>query len=112
MVMRPKSMATVVVTLWSTPSVSSTDCPASLSSSSVRSGRISLTAPTRVVLPAPNPPATRIFKASLGPSWTDENSMSESLEVIEHLLEQSLVGACRGRALPPDLQQSLMDQVP
>ena len=29
MVIRPKSIATVVVTFWSTPSVSSTDCPAS-----------------------------------------------------------------------------------
>ena len=63
MVMRPKSMATVVVIFWSTPSVSSTDWPASLSSSSVRSGRISLTAPTRVVLPTPKPPATSIFSA-------------------------------------------------
>src|SRR3954447_15708124 len=41
-----------------------------------------------------------------------ENSTSESLEVIEHLLEQSLVGACRDRALPPNLQQTLMNQVP
>ncbi len=61
--MRPKSMATVVVTFWSTPSVSSTSWPASLRSSSVRSGRISLTAPTNVVLPTPKPPATSIFSA-------------------------------------------------
>lgn len=30
------------------------------------SGSISLTAPTKVVLPAPNPPATRIFKVAGG----------------------------------------------
>ena len=54
-VMRPKSMATVVVVLASTPAVSSTGRPASVSGSSVRSGRISLTAPTSVVLPTPNP---------------------------------------------------------
>ena len=63
MVMRPKSMATVVVVFWSTPPVSSTVLPAWLSCSSVRSGRISLTAPTRVVLPTPKPPATSIFSA-------------------------------------------------
>ena len=62
--MRPKSMATVVVFLPSTPLVSSTGRPASVSSSSVRSGLISLTAPTRVVLPTPKPPATRILSVT------------------------------------------------
>jgi hypothetical protein len=41
---------------------------ASVSASSVRSGRISLTAPTSVVFPTPKPPATRIFSATRGPS--------------------------------------------
>lgn len=63
-VIRPKSMATVVVCLASTPPVSSTGRPASLSVSSVLSGLISLTAATRVVLPTPNPPATRIFRVT------------------------------------------------
>ncbi|EFE85291.1 predicted protein, partial [Streptomyces albidoflavus] len=36
--------------------------PGPLGSASVRSGRISLTAPTRVVLPAPKPPATTTFR--------------------------------------------------
>lgn len=63
-VMRPKSMATVVVCLPSTPLVSSTGRPASVSSSSVRSGLISLTVPTRVVLPTPKPPATRILSVT------------------------------------------------
>src|SRR4051812_44681454 len=63
MPMRPKSIATVVVVLASTPSIGSESTPASVSISSVDSGRISLTAPTRVVLPTPNPPATRILMA-------------------------------------------------
>jgi hypothetical protein len=61
---RPKSMATVVVVLRSTPVVSSTPMLRSLSISSVYSGRISLIAPTSVVLPAPNPPAIRILAAA------------------------------------------------
>src|SRR6202161_4133321 len=60
-VIRPKSMATVVVVLPATPLMSSTPTLRSLSVSSVRSGRISLTALTRVVLPTPNPPAMRIL---------------------------------------------------
>jgi hypothetical protein len=71
MVMRPKSIATVVVALASTPVVRSTSALGSLRISSVRSGRISLTEFTSVVLPAPNPPATRILmvtgKAADGP---------------------------------------------
>ena len=40
----------------------------SLSGSSVRSGLISLTAPTRVVLPTPKPPAMRILAVDGAPS--------------------------------------------
>lgn len=61
MVMRPKSRATVVVVLPSTPRRSSTPAESSVISSSVRSGVISLSAATIVVLPTPNPPAMRIF---------------------------------------------------
>lgn len=61
MVIRPKSMATVVVALCSTPSSRSVAALTSVSSSSVFSGSISLTAPTKVVLPTPKPPATRIL---------------------------------------------------
>ena len=62
MVMRPKSSATVVVFFRSTPArLSSPVCLPTLSASSVDSGRISLTEPTRVVLPTPKPPATRIL---------------------------------------------------
>ena len=61
MVIRPKSRATVVVLLRSTPSSRSTAAPGSLSGSSVRNGRISVRDPTRVVLPTPKPPAIRIL---------------------------------------------------
>src|SRR5262245_57505082 len=87
MVMRPKSSATVVVILSSTPTRSSTVTPMSVSRSSVSSGTISLTAPTRVVLPAPKPPATRIFRArGTAPAW------SEPAEPIDHRLQGRVVG--------------------
>src|SRR3954466_11087855 len=59
--MRPKSMATVVVALVGTASRSSTPSDSLVTSASVRSGLISDTEPTRVVLPTPKPPATTIF---------------------------------------------------
>ena len=58
---RPKSSATVVEDLRSTPVRSSTPAPIALSTSSVRSGVISLIVSTMVVLPTPKPPAMRIF---------------------------------------------------
>src|SRR5260370_19771405 len=61
MLMRPKSIATVVVVLRSTPVSRSMPLLASVSSASVCSGRISVTAQTMVVWPAPKPPAIRIL---------------------------------------------------
>src|SRR5215217_3592701 len=58
-VMRPKSMATVVVVLSGTKAVSSIPTDSEVMCCSVVRGGISDTAPTKVVLPAPNPPATR-----------------------------------------------------
>src|SRR5438270_5886875 len=46
----------------------STPAEASVIISSVRSGMISETAPTNVVLPAPNPPAMTIFVEAVAPS--------------------------------------------
>src|SRR4051812_4902073 len=60
-VIRPKSMATVVVSLPGTLDASSMPCPAEVITASVVSGSISETAPTIVVLPTPKPPATTIF---------------------------------------------------
>ena len=56
-VMRPKSMATVVVVLPRMWRVSSMPVDALVMAASVRSGSISEIAPTKVVLPTPNPPA-------------------------------------------------------
>ena len=60
-VRRPKSIATVVEVFFGSPARSSTPMLASVIVSSVRSGRISETLPTNVVLPAPKCPATSSF---------------------------------------------------
>src|SRR6185369_3102544 len=54
--------------------------------SSVCSGRISLHEPTSVVLPTPNPPATRILRARGG------RLCSEGAKTIDHRLKGVLVG--------------------
>src|SRR6478609_2844633 len=59
--MRPKSMATVVVPFCGVAARLSTPSLALVTSASVRSGTISETAPTSVVLPTPNPPAITIL---------------------------------------------------
>ena len=58
-VMRPKSIATVVVVLFGTAAASSIPTDSEVISCSVLSGGISDSDPTNVVLPTPNPPATR-----------------------------------------------------
>ena len=60
-VTRPKSMATVVVVLSGTCDRSSTLAAGRVIAASVVSGVISETAPTKVVLPTPKPPATTIL---------------------------------------------------
>jgi hypothetical protein len=60
-VIRPKSIATVVVDLAGTCDKSSISVLAIVITASVVSGVISDTEPTNVVLPTPNPPATTIF---------------------------------------------------
>src|SRR6478609_8749715 len=89
MVIRPKSIATVLVVLRSTPPRSSTSVPAAVNCSSVRRGLISLTAPTRVVLPTPKPPATRIFRA--------RSVLSEGAKPMDDLLEDVFVREEGGR---------------
>ncbi len=63
--MRPKSMATVVVVLSPVCVRSSMPAEADVITASVRSGLISETAPTNVVLPTPKPPATTLVAARL-----------------------------------------------
>src|SRR5215467_11768863 len=91
MVIRPKSSATVVVLLRSTPLSTSTCVPGSVSGSSVRSGRISVTDPTSVVLPAPNPPAIRILMVT-GACPGSRPYGSEPPKAIGHLSQNSRVG--------------------
>src|SRR5580692_7945844 len=99
-VIRPKSRATVVVVLRPTPLRSSRPMLAVVRASSVCSGRTSLIAPTSVVLPAPNPPATRILCAvkagtvAAGPPW-----VSERAEAIQYLLEHVVAGFLVSRPL-------------
>src|SRR6202167_5851565 len=101
-------MATVVVVLPPTPLRSSTPTLTWVKSSSIRSGRISLIAPTIVVLPTPNPPAMRILN---GVKTLLSGVSSEGSEPIEHLLEQvgAHLRACRPRRQHGD--HALLDQV-
>ena len=84
---RPKSIATVVVVLPGTCRVSSTPTPAEVMIASVVSGVISDTDPTSVVLPTPNPPAMTIFadvtRPALGRCVTSEPAKS-----TQHPLQQ------------------------
>jgi hypothetical protein len=72
----------VVVNLSRTALSSSTSRPASVMISSVLSGLISLTEPTMVVLPTPNPPTTTIFSPWLAVfrSGARPSTCSKSLE--------------------------------
>src|ERR1017187_7744080 len=110
--MRPKSMATVVVRLRSTPATVSMSVPGALRSSSVRRGRISVSEPTSVVLPAPNPPAIKILTATgaqLSPSPSAPGA-SQSSQAIGHLPEKPDVGR-PFRAGPSDSDHPLLPKV-
>src|SRR3954447_24065552 len=87
MVMRPKSIATVVVVLPGTSLVSSTSTPAEVMIASVVSGVISETDPTSVVLPTPNPPAMTIFAEVTRPA-AGRRDMSEPAKSTQHPLQQ------------------------
>src|SRR5690349_20074676 len=81
-VMRPKSMATVVVVLSPVWVRSSMPAEAEVMTASVRRGLISETAPTNVVLPTPKPPATTIFAEVVA------RPPSELAKSTEHPFEQ------------------------
>src|SRR5258705_5876037 len=105
--MRPKSMATVVVVLFSTPSRLSWLALTLVRTSSVRSGRTSLMELTSVVLPAPNPPAMTILNAASGPSAPG----SESPEPMQHLPQQLGAGLLTGLPARQHLDAGLLDEV-
>src|SRR6188768_2985520 len=91
-VMRPKSMATVVVFLSPVCVRSSMPAEADVMTASVRSGLISETAPTNVVLPTPKPPATTIFADVV----EREGPPLELAKSTEHPFEQSHVWLAAG----------------
>src|SRR6195952_2974490 len=81
--MRPKSIATVVVFLFGVAPSPSTPCEALVTMASVRSGMISDTAPTKVVLPTPNPLEMTIFvedERSREDPVEDERSREDPVE--------------------------------
>src|SRR5580658_7167620 len=112
-VMRPKSIATVVVVLPVTRRASSTSTPADVMAPSVTRGVISDTAPTNVVLPTPKPPATTILTGTgrRGATAADRSCwMSDGAETMENPLEQDDAGSLiAGTAVHAD--QSLERQV-
>src|SRR5690242_15550004 len=87
MLMRPKSMATVVVIFPGTCRLSSTPTPAEVMMASVVSGVISETDPTSVVLPTPNPPAITIFADVTRPA-AGRCDMSEPAKSTQHPFQQ------------------------
>src|SRR4051794_24305663 len=90
-VMRPKSMATVVVVLSGAWVRSSIPAEAEVITASVRSGLISETAPTNVVLPTPKPPATTIFAEVV-----ERAAPLELAKSTEHPFEQCHVRLAAG----------------
>src|SRR5690606_36422876 len=92
---RPKSIATVVVDLVGVMARSSMPALASVITASVVSGRISDTAPTNVVFPTPNPPATTIF-VEVSPGLEPAKSTEHPFEHVEVWL--SLLKAWRVQA--------------
>src|SRR5271154_5966952 len=88
-VIRPKSIATVVVVLSGTCDRSSTSVLATVMTASVVSGVISDTEPTNVVLPTPNPPATTIFTDVMAAGASDLGWATLDLtESTKHPFEQ------------------------
>src|ERR1700760_4848370 len=87
MLIRPKSIATVVVILPGTCRLSSTPTPAEVMIASVVRGVISETAPTSVVFPTPNPPAMTIFADVTRPA-AGRRDMSEPAKSTQHPFQQ------------------------
>src|SRR5262249_10606836 len=83
---RPKSMATVVVTLFGVAERSSTSTLASVMTASVVSGTISDTEPTKVVFPTPKPPAPTILADVVGCGAAAPRALRglEPAETTEH----------------------------
>src|SRR3569623_3205788 len=110
--MRPKSIATVVVDLDGGWARSSTPTDSLVTRASVRSGTISDTEPTRVVLPTPKPPAMTILVEAavrLTPGAALEST--ESTEGPFKQVEAFVIGGVLGQRRL-DVDVPLLDQVP
>src|SRR5215468_7550539 len=106
---RPKSMATVVVVFCGKPARSSTWEPAEVMTASVVSGTISDTEPTNVVFPAPKPPAITILtEVSLAAPGAPRSEVAES---TEHLLKEGEVGAAVRSTRLVDHHQALVGKI-
>src|SRR5215211_759206 len=113
-VMRPKSMATVVVVLSGTMAVSSTPTDSAVMCCSVVRGGISEIAPTKVVLPAPNPPATRALSGmSSRGAGGGGRGLSTRTESIEQPSQDDVTGAAIAVAGPwqVDIEVAAVGQV-
>src|SRR3954471_12293843 len=87
MLIRPKSMATVVVVLPGTCRLSSTPTLADAMMASVVRGVVSDREPTSVVLPTPKPPAMTIFADVTRPAL-GRCELSEPAKSTQHPLQQ------------------------
>src|SRR5262249_45541145 len=105
---RPKSIATVVVVFCGSPARSSTWLPAEVMTASVVSGTISDTEPTNVVLPAPNPPAITILTEVSLAAGVPRSEVAES---TKHLLEEGKVWAVGRCARLVDHHQALVGEI-
>src|SRR5690606_30193744 len=108
-VMRPMSIATTFGVLDASAVKSSITMLFLCSTSSVRSGRISLTLLTRLVFPTPKSLATRIFMISAESPCAA--AAYKRTDTIDHYLEYTLARELRHRRRAPDLYQRVVEQV-
>src|SRR5215207_8227035 len=108
--MRPKSMATVVVVLVATLLVSSIPSLTLVMAASVVSGSVSLVDPTKNVLPTAKQPATTILTGS--GAAVEYASASEGLETIEHPFQESEAGAVPSGLRTVEVDESFVGHVP
>src|SRR5918996_551953 len=108
-VMRPKSMATVVVVLSGSQLASSTFTLTEVIAASVLSGTISETAPTKVVFPTPKPPEMTIL-TDFGCPLTPVSS--KGADAIDQPPDQLLVLGCRRGRLQHAVGDQIADQHP
>src|SRR3954470_21648302 len=100
-------MATVVVDFAGVWARSSTPRDSLVTSASVRSGMISETEPTKVVLPTPNPPATTIFVEAVVRLPSERTESTEGpFQEVEALVVGGVLG--QGRL---DVDVTLFDEV-